>query len=296
MQVGTDFVHVILTRFNLATPGRESALRNQPGWLAGRFELFERYCLPTLAAQTRRRLPLDRLLRRRHAGAVPRPHRGLPPGRRLPPLVHPAVPRRAVGDLGPGGARGRGAGGPLAAVDPARQRRRARGRLRRAGAGGGRRRPAAARRLQPDQRLRLRRPPRLRPRPPVATPSPACSSPGTTARTVADVQHMHLAEAGPVVQVGGPGGWLQVVHGGNVSNKIRGRRVPPAELAGRFPAVDRPRRRGLGARHRRREPAARAAARAPATAPPAWCAGCAGTPERAGVPLPRVKCGCAAMS
>ena len=47
---------------------------------------------------------------------------------------------------------------------------------------------------------------------------------------------MHLAAAGPVVQVGGPGGWLQVVHGGNVSNKIRGRRVPPAELAGRFPA------------------------------------------------------------
>ena len=73
----------------------------------------------------------------------------------------------------------------------------------------------------------------------LAHPSNAFASllePWETARTVFDVQHMHLAEAGPVVQVDGPGGWLQVVHGGNVSNKIRGRRVPPAELAGRFPA------------------------------------------------------------
>lgn len=44
--------HVILTRFNLATPGREKAIRNQPGWLSERFELFERYCLPSVAAQT----------------------------------------------------------------------------------------------------------------------------------------------------------------------------------------------------------------------------------------------------
>ena len=28
-----------------------------------------------------------------------------------------------------------------------------------------------------------------------------------------------------------------MVHGGNVSNKVRGRRVPPAEAAGRFPAA-----------------------------------------------------------
>lgn len=46
--------HVVFTRFNLATPGRESGLRNAPGWLEGRFDLFERYCLPTMAAQTTR--------------------------------------------------------------------------------------------------------------------------------------------------------------------------------------------------------------------------------------------------
>lgn len=46
------FRHVILTRFNLATPGRESKLRNEPTWLSHRFELFEKYCLPSVAAQT----------------------------------------------------------------------------------------------------------------------------------------------------------------------------------------------------------------------------------------------------
>lgn len=44
--------HVLLTRFNLATPGREARLRARPDWLAGRFDLFERYCLPSVAAQT----------------------------------------------------------------------------------------------------------------------------------------------------------------------------------------------------------------------------------------------------
>ncbi len=46
------FTHLILTRFNLATPGRESAIRNRPGWLAERFDLFERICLPSVASQT----------------------------------------------------------------------------------------------------------------------------------------------------------------------------------------------------------------------------------------------------
>jgi hypothetical protein len=43
--------HFILTRFNIASPGRESTIRNSPGWLERRFELFERYCLPSMAAQ-----------------------------------------------------------------------------------------------------------------------------------------------------------------------------------------------------------------------------------------------------
>lgn len=48
----SDISHVILTRFNMATGGREVAFRSNPDWLARRFELFERYCLPSIAAQT----------------------------------------------------------------------------------------------------------------------------------------------------------------------------------------------------------------------------------------------------
>lgn len=43
--------HFVLTRFNIVSPGREAPIRNAPGWLARRFDLFEAYCLPSMAAQ-----------------------------------------------------------------------------------------------------------------------------------------------------------------------------------------------------------------------------------------------------
>jgi len=47
-------LHVLLTRFNIASPGREVAIRNSPGWLDRRFGLFEQFCLPSIAGQTER--------------------------------------------------------------------------------------------------------------------------------------------------------------------------------------------------------------------------------------------------
>lgn len=44
--------HVLLTRFNLPTEGVESLVRAQDGWLRNRQILFERYCLPAVASQT----------------------------------------------------------------------------------------------------------------------------------------------------------------------------------------------------------------------------------------------------
>jgi Putative rhamnosyl transferase len=46
--------HVILTRFNLPSLGAESVVRARHDWLTRRVELFERYCLPSVRAQTRR--------------------------------------------------------------------------------------------------------------------------------------------------------------------------------------------------------------------------------------------------
>jgi Putative rhamnosyl transferase len=47
--------HVVLTRFNLPSKGAESYIRAKDGWLAERVELFETYCLPSVVAQTDRR-------------------------------------------------------------------------------------------------------------------------------------------------------------------------------------------------------------------------------------------------
>jgi hypothetical protein len=55
-------------------------------------------------------------------------------------------------------------------------------------------------------------------------------------RTAPSIHHMHLAEHGPVIQINGAHTWLQVVHGGNVSNRVRGKRVDPSTIRGRFPA------------------------------------------------------------
>ncbi|GAB2456330.1 glycosyltransferase [Xylanimonas ulmi] len=46
--------HVIVTRFNLPSPGAESFIRAKEGWLRNRVELFETYCLPSMRAQTDR--------------------------------------------------------------------------------------------------------------------------------------------------------------------------------------------------------------------------------------------------
>jgi Putative rhamnosyl transferase len=45
---------VIVTRFNLPSAGVESLIRAQEGWLRNRIELFERYCVPSVSAQTNR--------------------------------------------------------------------------------------------------------------------------------------------------------------------------------------------------------------------------------------------------
>lgn len=237
------FAHVILTRFNLATPGRESTLRNQPGWLDSRFALFEHYCLPTLAAQTcrdvrwivyfdedtpapfRARIEACRKVADFHPYFTP-----LFPGERWGQSAREVL--AAEGRTAPWLLSTRLDNDDGLAVDfVARVQAAARAAL--ADPAGPRR---TALNLTNGVVFDGRRAYAL------AHPSNAFSSllePWEAARTVWEVSHMDLAAAAPVVQVGGPPAWLQVVHGGNVSNKIRGRRIATAGLAGRFPpAID----------------------------------------------------------
>jgi hypothetical protein len=47
-----DLNHVLLTRFNLPSAGAESFIRAREHWLRQRVSLFEQYCLPSVRAQT----------------------------------------------------------------------------------------------------------------------------------------------------------------------------------------------------------------------------------------------------
>jgi len=53
--MSADLDHILLTRFNLPSVGYESVVRAQQNWLKDRVDLFERYCLPSVTAQTCRR-------------------------------------------------------------------------------------------------------------------------------------------------------------------------------------------------------------------------------------------------
>lgn len=53
MTEGTD--HVLLTRFNLPSGGAESFVRARPGWLRQRVALFEEFCVPSVRAQVNQR-------------------------------------------------------------------------------------------------------------------------------------------------------------------------------------------------------------------------------------------------
>lgn len=50
MTFGID--HVLLTRFNLPSVSAERIIRAKDGWLQQRVELFERYCLPSVRSQS----------------------------------------------------------------------------------------------------------------------------------------------------------------------------------------------------------------------------------------------------
>jgi Putative rhamnosyl transferase len=52
MEMSSDIDHVLLTRFNLPSEGVESIIRAKEGWLRDRIALFEHYCLPSVLAQT----------------------------------------------------------------------------------------------------------------------------------------------------------------------------------------------------------------------------------------------------
>ncbi len=230
-----DVDHVLLTRFNLPSVGAESYIRAAEGWLRERVELFERFCLPSVQNQTM----TDRLawlvyldpespawLKARvseWAGRSP-----------MTPIYRAEVPRQAlVADL----RRVSGGDGRMLvttnldnddglAADFSARVRVAVG----TGLDTG---PSAVYvdrgLILGNARTYLRR----------DTVNAFCSVAESWDDPVTcwSAWHNELGRLMPEIHVDGPPGWLQVIHGRNVSNRVRGRLTSPAVHSDRFPGL-----------------------------------------------------------
>lgn len=219
--------HVLLTRFNLPSAGVEGVIRAREGWLRNRVELFKRYCAPSVASQTRPvswiiyfdpESPgwlLDRL--------APLVDRGL-----FRPIWRASVSRDEL----------------LSDIDeilPSRHRFLVTTNLdnddglaidfseRVTSAHGPHDRAALyiTRGLVKSPRgVFLRRDPL----------NAFCSvrESWDDPATAWSEYHNEFHRVMPAIQLDGPPGWLQVVHGENVSNRVRGHLVSPSSYADRF--------------------------------------------------------------
>jgi len=218
----TVMAQVLITRFNLATPGREAAFRRASDWLAGRFDLFERYCLPSVREQTWQdftwlvlfdsetpQWARERIARAQSACRFTPvftalfDHTGW--GRMVRDAIGPPVARRIVvtSNLDNDDA--------IAADYLERLR------------------DAATQHwhgetfaINVTEGLVLARQRLYRFAHPANAFTTLVESDSDRLRTTMTIRHNELAHHVPIVQVPGKPGWLQVVHGGNVSNRVRG--------------------------------------------------------------------------
>lgn len=221
--------HLVLTRFNLPTPGPESLVRAQEGWLQNRVALFENHTISTMRAQTVRNFAwiiyldaqspqwlIDRL--------QPLAAEGL-----FTPIYRERVGWQDV--IADARAAFDGAGDLLlttnldnddaVAVDFIERLQDA-----------ARRHPGHAIYLRDGLILQgdavyLREDPENA----FCSVSESWDAPVTAWRDWHNLLHDHL----PVVSLSGPPAWLQIIHGQNVSNRVRGVRTAPGAYRSAFP-------------------------------------------------------------
>lgn len=223
--------HVLLTRFNLPTGGVEARIRASENWLTNRWALFERYCAPSVAAQTS--ADFDWVVYFDPGSPAwlkqaiqPYAQQGL-----FTAIFREEVPRRTlVADLRDVVRHGDGMllttnldNDDGLAVDFL-------ARVRAAVDFSDRRALYVVNGLVRDAvGVYLRRDPE----------NAFCSvaEPWSEPRTCWDDWHIMLGRSMPVVALGGDPGWLQVVHGENVSNRVRGRLVSGQRWESLFPGM-----------------------------------------------------------
>ena len=223
--------HVILTRFNLPSAGVESLIRAREGWLRSRVELFERYCVPSVRAQTTSNFSwiiyfdpqspqwlLDRIEQHRAAGT-------------FVPIFREEVDRETLlADI-------RLVTGAAAselittnldnddglAVDFVQRLQETQ--------------PREARSALYLTRGLIRRGDSLYSR--VDRNNAFCSVRESWQNPVSCWADWHnlLYKHMPVIEIAGAPGWLQVIHGTNVSNRVRGTLTSPAQFRDLFPGL-----------------------------------------------------------
>jgi Putative rhamnosyl transferase len=224
-----DVDHVLLTRFNLPSLGAESVIRAKEGWLRNRVELFEQYCLPSVRAQNNQNFhwivyfdpqsPLWLRARIADHGAI------------YTPIFRESVSRaELIGDM-------RSVMGPQRSELITTNLDNDDG-------------------IAPDFVDRLQSVSTAHPRTAIYLANGLIKSSNLlyfrTDRTNAFCSvregwddprtcwtdwHNLLANSMPIVVVDCAPTWLQVIHGTNVSNRVRGRLVSPTEYRSRFPGL-----------------------------------------------------------
>lgn len=222
--------HVLLTRFNLPSAGVERSIRAQEGWLVNRWGLFETYCVPSVLAQTNQRFEwiiyfdpqspawlIDRVAEHAQAGL-------------FHPIYRASVSREEL--LGDIRSVTDGTGHLITtnldnddalAVDFVDRIQRVPRPVERTAVF------LATGLIRSGNRLYLR----------VDPDNAFCTvvEPWNTPTTCWSDWHMLLRRSMPVIEQRGSPAWLQVVHGENVSNHVRGRLTSPAPFIDLFPGV-----------------------------------------------------------
>lgn len=224
--------HVIQTRFNLATPGREDAIRNRPGWLEERFAMFEDICLPSIAAQTCKdfvwiiyfdkdtpQVFKDRVEKLREVVPFIPYYTGLFAAegwnRSIGEVLQDRTPLLLTTRLDNDDAL---ANDHIARVQDLAKQHASKAPLCINFTHGFIRSGPAIYGVYHKSNAFFSR---------------LCAWEDDM-RTAMSIVHLTISDHGAVIQADQPGAWLQVVHGGNVSNKVRGRRVQTAIVNGLF--------------------------------------------------------------
>jgi Putative rhamnosyl transferase len=220
--------HILLTRFNLPSAGVQSLIRSKDGWLRQRIELFERYCVPSVAAQSNRDFSWIVYFDRESPGWLRDRIAGHSRTGAFTPIFRESVSNEEiVSDI-------------QELIDSER-------------------RDLLTTNLDNDDGIAADFIDRIQSAPTTTTataiymrlglircpsglylhqyPRNAFNSvrgPWSARLTCWSEWHTDFDRLMPVVELDGPPGWLQVVHGSNVSNRVRGRLVSPTPYRQKF--------------------------------------------------------------